>query len=229
MRLRICGSRRPRDTKGPGSPGGRPPFAPDLRYREGGVSIVVLAILLVYGAMRSALWVRGQWRFYRLRGELPRVQGPVEAPAHLEGALCGLLSSSHAGRVRLVESARQVGTVLIVDPDVAFGCVRDPRFRWALADAWSASTAWLRTYEALGEHDRRRLEECGYTPERFGESRAALARAARRCIRAPALEPFAVDEVRTVQELVLALVRDLESCERALVAGSPDHPYRAVG
>lgn len=202
----------------------------DLRYGEGRVSVVVLAIMLVYGAMRAGLWARGQWRFYRLRGELPRVQAtPIEAPAHLGGALTGLLARSHVGRVRLVECARQVGTVLIIDPDVAFGCVRDPRFRWALADAWSASTAWLRAYEALGEHDRRRLEEFGYTPQRFGEARAALARAARRCVRAPALEPFAVDDVRAVQELVLALVRDLEGCERALVTGAPDHPYRASG
>jgi hypothetical protein len=202
----------------------------DLRYGGARVSVVVLAIMLVYGAMRAALWARGQWRFYRLRGELPRVQAtPIEAPAHLGGALAGLLARSHAGRVRLVECARQVAMVLIIDPDVAFGCVRDPRFRWALADAWTASTAWLRAYESLSEHDRRRLEEFGYTLERFSQSRAALGLAARRCIRAPALEPFAVDDVRAVQELLMTLVRDLEGCERALLAGSPDHPYRAVG
>lgn len=193
------------------------------------MSIVLLALTLAYGAVRSALWFRGQWRFHRLRRDLPRVRARAEAPAHLEGELAQLLGHSHAGRVRLVGSARQLATVLIVDPDVAFGCVRDFRFRMALADAWSAATAWQRAYEGLGEHELRRLEELGYTGRQFAQRREALASAARRCIRAPALEPFAVDEVRGIQQLVLALIGDLEGCERALLDGAPAHPYRAVG
>jgi hypothetical protein len=35
--------------------------------------------------------------------------------------------------------------------------------------------------------------------------------------------------VKAVQQLILALIRDLEACERALLAGAPEHPYRAVG
>ena len=70
-----------------------------------------------YGAVRSALWARGQWRFHRMREHLPRVGAPAEAPPHLGDALTRLLGRSHAGRVQLVASARQVATVLIVDKD----------------------------------------------------------------------------------------------------------------
>ena len=193
------------------------------------MSLVLLALMLVYGAMRSALWARGQWRFFRMRGDLPWAGAPAQAPAHLGDALTRLLSHSHAGRVQLVASARQVTEVLVVDPDVAFGCVRDFRFRFALAGAWSAANAWLRAYDGLPEHEQRRLEEYGYTARQFGERRVELGRAVRRCVRAPALEPFAVADVTAVQQLVLALIRDLEACERALLAGAPEHPYRAVG
>jgi len=193
------------------------------------VSVVLFAFMLVYGAVRSALWARGQWRFHRMRGHLPRVGAPAEAPPHLDDALTRLLGRSHAGRVQLVASARQVATVLLVDPDVAFGCVRDVRFRFALADAWTAANGWLRVYDGLSEHEQRRLEEYGYTARAFGERRAELGVAVRRCVRAPALEPFAVDDVKAVEQLLLALIRDLEGCERALLAGAPEHPYRAVG
>jgi hypothetical protein len=193
------------------------------------VSLVLLAFMFVYGAVRSALWARGQWRFHRLRDDLPRVAAPREAPGHLGDPLTRLLGHGHAGRVRLVASARQVATVLIVDPDVAFGCVRDFRFRLALADAWSAASAWLQVYDGLPEHEQRRLEAYGYTAREFGERRAELGRAVRRCVRAPALEPFPVADVEAVQRLLLALIGDLEGCERALLASAPEHPYRAVG
>lgn len=198
------------------------------------MSLVLLAFLLVYGALRVALWLRGQWRFYRLRGELPRAAARVHAPAHLGDAFDrsrfeNLLGDSHAGRARLVASARQIGTVLIVDPDVPLGCVRDFRYRLALADAWSAASAWLRRWDALSEHERRWLEELGYTPRQFGDGCAALALAARRSVRAPALEPFAVDDVRLAERHIIALVADLERCERAVSGGSPAGPYRGLG
>ncbi|WAS93611.1 hypothetical protein [Nannocystis punicea] len=193
------------------------------------MSLVLLAVMIVYGAVRSAFWARGQWRFHRMRGDLPRVGARREAPAHLGGALEQLLGRSHSGRVRLVASARQVAMVLIIDPDVAFGCVRDFRFRLALADAWSAANAWLRAYDDLPEHEQRRLEAYGYTAQQFGERRAVLGGAVRRCVRAPALEPFPVADVVAVQRLLLALIDDLEGCERALLASAPEHPYRAVG
>ncbi|MDC0722379.1 hypothetical protein [Nannocystis bainbridge] len=193
------------------------------------MSLVLLAFMFLYGAVRSALWARGQLRFRRLRAHLPRAAAPCEAPAHLGDSLTRLLARSHAGRVRLVGSARQVATVLIVDPDVAFGCVRDFRFRLALADAWTAANGWLHAYDDLSEHEQRQLEAYGYTARRFGERRAELGGAVRRCVRAPALEPFAVADVEAVQQLLLALIGDLEGCERALLASAPDHPYRATG
>lgn len=193
------------------------------------MSLVLLPFLIVYGALRVALWTRGQWRFHRLRRDLPQVKDPVRPPPHLGAPLSRLLVDSHALRVRLVSSARRIATALIVDPDVAFGIVRDFSYRLALAEAWAASAGWQQAWDALGEHERRRLEELGYTPRVFAEHRAHLDAAARRCVRAPALEPFPVADVVAVQRLVLALVDDLEACERALVASPPDSPYRAVG
>lgn len=196
---------------------------------DSAVSLVLLPFLLVYGVLRVALWARGQWRFRRLRGDLPRAKAPPRPPPHLGAPLSRLLADSHAHRVRLVDSARRIATALIVDPDAAFGIVRDFRYRLALAEAWSAATAWLRSWDALSEHERRRLEELGYTPEVFGERRALLGAAVRQTVRAPALEPFAVADVVAAQRLVLALIDDLEACERALVGCPPDSPYRALG
>jgi hypothetical protein len=201
----------------------------DPRYGRGSpVSFIFLPFLIVYGALRVALWTRGQWRYHRLRRDLPRARAPAEPPPHLELPLRRLLTDSHGHRVRLTASARRIATALIVDPDVPFGVVRDFGYRLALAEAWSAATGWLQAWETLGEHERRRLEELGYTPLLFGERRALLGDTVRRCVRAPALEPFAVAEVVAVQRLVLALIDDLEACERALVASTPDSPYRAV-
>lgn len=191
------------------------------------VSVVVLAFFFCYGTMRSALWARGQWRFRRLRAQLPRPAARVSAPPHVEPALGDLLACSYTGRVRLVESVRLVATVLIVDPDVPLGVVRDFRYRLALAEAWRAARAWLRTWEALGEAQRRRIEELGYTPRVFDERSAALRGVVRRSVRAPALEPFAVGDVETVRRTVLALVQDLEGFERAVVAAPRPDPYRA--
>ncbi len=191
------------------------------------MSVVLLTVLLCYGAVRSALWARGQWRFRRLRAHLPRASARVAAPPHLESALGDLLACSYTGRVHLVESVRSMATVLIVDPDAPLGVVRDFRYRVALAEAWRAARAWLRAYDGLGEAQRRRLEELGYTPRVFDERSAALGGVVRRSVRAPALEPFAVDDVQSTQRTLLALVQDLEVFERAVVASARPNPYRA--
>lgn len=193
------------------------------------MSFIFLPFLIVYGALRVALWTRGQWRYHRLRRDLPQARAAAEPPAHLAAPLRRLLTDSHGHRVRLAASARRIATALIVDPDVPFGVVRDFGYRLALAEAWAAANGWLQTWDRLDEHARRRLEELGYTPQQFGERRAALGQTVRRCVRAPALEPFAVAEVVAVERLVLALIDDLETCERALVASPPDSPYRAAG
>lgn len=192
------------------------------------MSLVLLPVLLVYATLRVALWTRGQWRFYRLQRDLPRAKAPAVPPPHLDRPLVRLLGHSHAQRVRLAGSARRIATALIVDPDVPFGVVRDFGYRLALAEAWSAVNAWLAAWDNLGEHERRRLEELGYTPRGFDEHRALLRATVRRSVRAPALEPFAVAEVAAAQRLVLALIDDLDACERALVAAPPQTPYRAV-
>lgn len=194
---------------------------------DGEVSVVVLAFFFCYGTLRTALWTRGQWRFRRLRAQLPRAAARVSAPAHVEPALGDLLACSYTGRVRLIESVRSIATVLIVDPDAPLGVVRDFRYRLALAEAWKAARAWLRTWDGLGEAQRRRLEELGYTPRVFDERSAALHGVVRRSVRAPALEPFAVGDVESVQRTVLALVQDLEGFERAVIAAPRPDPYRA--
>ncbi|HEY8377780.1 MAG TPA: hypothetical protein VIK91_14895 [Nannocystis sp.] len=192
------------------------------------MSLVLLPVLIVYATLRVAFWTRGQWRFYRLRRDLPRARAPAVPPPHLAAPLVRLLGDSHAQRVRLADSARRIATALIVDPDVPFGVVRDFNYRLALAEAWSATTAWLAAWDALGEHERLHLEELGYTPHTFAEHRDRLGVAVRKSVRAPALEPFAVAEVAAAQRLVLALIDDLDACERALVSAPLQTPYRAV-
>lgn len=191
------------------------------------MSVVLLACLLFYGTMRSALWMRGQIRYRQLQGGFPRVSAPPEPPAHLDDSLGRLLACSYNGRVRLTDSVRSIATVLIVDPDAPLGVIRDFRFRTALVDAWSAAREWQGQWEGLDEAEQRRLEQLGYTPRSFCERCADLRGAVRRYVRAPALEPFPVSDVEAIRALVLALVRDLEGFERALAAAPVAGPYRA--
>ncbi len=192
---------------------------------RGRVSWIVFACLLGYVAMRGALWVRGQWRLMLLRDQLPVGPQRTSRPLHLSVGLGVLLDRNFDGRVELMASTRTIATVLITDPDVPLGCVRDFRYRLAVARAWTAACAWLRTLEELADEDRVCLERAGYTSRGFLDHHAWLHGRVRTTVRARALEPFEVAEVEATCSRVAAMAEELELVERALARGSED-PYR---
>lgn len=183
-------------------------------------------ILSAYWGCRSVLWLRGQVRFMRLRESLPTRPVRCSAPVHLSESLGGLLARNYDQRVLLVESTRTIAEVLITDPDVPLGCVRDFRYRVALAGAWQAACGWLRVFESLAEEDRGRLERLGYTSAVFRQRHAWLDQTVREAVRARALEPFAVSAVQTSRQVVDAMIGELERLERALVCPAVS-PYRS--
>lgn len=183
-------------------------------------------LLAGYWAMRGVLWVRGQLMFRRLRGTLPVRPVRRPAPAHLSAGLGGLLVRGYDERVELVESTRTIAEVLITDPDVPLGCVRDFRYRMALARAWSAACGWMRALESLAEEDRGVLERLGYTQATFRERHAWLDQTVRSTVRAPALEPFEVAAVVAARQMVDGMIGELERLERTLVSAAVS-PYRS--
>jgi hypothetical protein len=189
------------------------------------VSWIVFACLFGYGCMRSALWVRGQVRLVMLRDRLPACPQRGTRPQHLSAGLGRLLDDNFAGRVALTESTRAISRVLITDPDVPFGWVRDFRYRLAVAAAWSAACAWLQRLEQLTDDDRVCLERSGYTSRGFLDHHACLLRTVRTTVRARALEPFEVAEVEATRSRLAAMAEELELVERALARGVED-PYR---
>jgi hypothetical protein len=190
------------------------------------VSWIVFMILSGYWLSRGVLWLRGQVRFMKLRGALPARPVRRSSPAHLSEGLGGLLTREFDERVVLVESTRTIAEVLITDPDVPYGCVRDFRYRMALARAWSAACGWLRAFESLAEADRGLLERLGYTTATFRERHAWLDQRVRSTVRAPALEPFDVSAVQTSRQGIDAMIGELERLERTL-AGAAASPYRS--
>jgi hypothetical protein len=197
-----------------------------IGYSGSSVSWVVFMILSAYWVSRSALWLRGQVRFMKLKESLPVRPVRRTPPVHLSAALGGLLARNYDERVALVESTRTIAEVLITDPDVPLGCVRDFRYRMALARAWSAACGWLQAFESLAEEDRGMLERLGYTTATFRQRHAWLDQVVRRTVRAPALEPFGVDAVQASRQGVDAMIGELERLEQMLVSTAAS-PYRS--
>lgn len=183
-------------------------------------------LLASYWLTRSVLWLRGQVRLVQLRATLPMRPVKQATPVHLSAGLGGLLVRGYDERVALVESTRTIAEVLITDPDVPLGCVRDFRYRTALHRAWSAARGWMRALEGLAEEDRGALERLGYSSATFRERHAWLDQRMRSIVRAPALEPFEVAAVQAARQVVDALIGDIERLERA-VAGAVASPYRS--
>ena len=191
----------------------------------GPVSWIVFVCLVGYGSLRCALWVRGQVRLMLRRDQLPAVPQRSSRPLHLSAGIRALLDHNFAGRVALMASTRTIATVLLTDPDVPLGCVRDFRYRLAVAQAWTAACGWLRTLEELAVEDRLCLERAGYTPRGFLDHHAWLHACVRTTVRARALEPFEVAEVEATCSHVAAMAEELELVERVLFRGAED-PYR---
>jgi hypothetical protein len=190
------------------------------------VSWIVFLFLIGYGSIRAALWLRGQLRYLVLRRGLPSAPEPLALPAHLSLGLRHLVEVSHDARVRLVACIRAIATVLIIDPDVPLGVVRDYRYRVAVISGWSASRSCLRHFEGLAEDDRLRLEAVGVGVDAFREAMSRLDPRIQEARRARPLEAFAVADVRSARSGFEELLHELEKLEGRLGV-SPHDPYRA--
>ena len=190
------------------------------------MSWIVFVFLVLYGAVRTGLWIRGQLRYLTLRHRLPPRPEPLALPAHLTLGLQRLVAECHRARALLVDALRAIDTVLIIDPDVPLGCVRDYRYRVAVLTAWSAAGESLRALEALDHGDLARLEALGCTLDRYRQALAALAAPFHEARRARPLEPFAVDRVRGACAAVEAIARELAVLEGRLGV-APASPYRS--
>ncbi|MCA9635632.1 MAG: hypothetical protein KC420_06330 [Myxococcales bacterium] len=190
------------------------------------MSWIVFIFLVLYGGVRTTLWLRGQLRYLLLRRELPGPPGPLALPAHLPQGLQRLVELSHGTRTSLVDALRSISTVLITDPDVPLGCVRDGRYRVAILTAWSATLQCMRSLDALDESDRLRLESVGCEVDRFRAAVVRLGPSVSVAKRARPLDPFDVPSVRSARGAVEAVLHELERLEGRLGV-SPHDPYRA--
>lgn len=190
------------------------------------MSWIVFLFLIGYGSIRAALWLRGQLRYLILRRQLPATPEPLALPSHLTLGLRRLVEGSHDARVHLVTCVRAIATVLITDPDVPLGCVRDYRYRVAALTGWSAGRACLRIFESLDEGDRLRLEAVGVGVDSFRAALVQLDPRIQEARRARPLEAFAVEHVRSTRSGFEALLHELEKLEGRLGV-APHDPYRA--
>ncbi len=191
------------------------------------MSAIVLLLLAIYGSARLTLWLRGQYLLLHEQKQFPSVPTRPALPQHLPTSLALLLECCYSERVKLIESIRAIARVLITDPDVPLGCVRDFRYRVAVFNAWAAASRWIRTVESLDEVDRHRLAALGFDPQTFVRTSENLGVTVRETSRARALEPFDVDGVRLTRATLDVLVRELERVESRLSAFFGEHPYRA--
>jgi len=190
------------------------------------MSWIVFIFLVTYGVIRGALTLRGQLRYWCLRGQLPEPPGPLALPSHLPVGLRRLLERCHDARHSLVEAIRSIATVLIIDPDVPLGSVRDYRYRVAVLTVWSEVLACLRSLESLDDGDRLHLESVGCEVDRFRAAVTRLNPSVSVAKHARPLEAFDVQSVRSTRSAVEALLHELERLEGRLGV-SPYDPYRA--
>ena len=190
------------------------------------MSWIVFTFLVIYGSIRLTLALRGQLRYLMLRGPLPARPEPLALPLHLSHGLQSLVERCHSARNCLTDAIRSIATVLIIDPDVPLGCVRDYRYRVAVLTAWSATLDCLRTLEALDDGDRLRLESVGCEVSRFRAAVLRLNPQVSVAKRARPLDAFDVQSVRTTRSAVEAIIHELERLEGRLGV-SPDDPYRS--
>lgn len=196
--------------------------------RLGGTSVswIVFVFLVSYGSLRLVLWIRGQVRFALHKSELPGFPAPLPRPHHLSHRLGELMDCTYSERVHLIESLRSILTVMITDPDVPLGCVRDFRYRLAVFHAWAAARRWIGLIDSLPGPDRARLRALGCRPEVFVRNSRVLKEVARETSNARALEPFALDGVERTQTCLDNLIHQLALTEHYLGQNSAD-PYRA--
>ena len=113
------------------------------------VSIIFGIILLAYVAIRCASWLRGQVRLQLHRRLLPGAPVKLLPPGHLDGPLEQYFEACERLRFELACQLHIVSELLLSDPDITFGQIRDPRYRRALLEAQSSLHNWQATLAEL--------------------------------------------------------------------------------
>lgn len=182
-------------------------------------------LLACYVLTRIVLRVSGQLRWLEVRGTLPVPPPPIEVPSHLPVALGRLFADSHELRVALVHARRTLAHVRVTDPDAALGRVRDPRYRRALMESWTAINQWLRGIHELDDCDAGRLVDMHLGPETIEQLRDSLRDKWRPVSRSRALDLFELEDLLAVEHTLERIDDALAAIERGLDRIG-DQPYR---
>lgn len=195
------------------------------------MSWIFALFLTAYGLVRAVLWLRGQIRYQMVKDEMPAVGVPRPVPEHLPPSLAAYFAATDTLRVHLADDLRNISIVMVTDPDAPIGQVRDGRFRWAVLDAWMRIREWRKAVAApTDEAFERVLLQEQYADHGLGG--APVDRCAERirkvwwqAVRARQLDPFTMDDVRSVRGALSRLVSELEQQQDRL-AQTDAHPYR---
>jgi hypothetical protein len=194
------------------------------------MSWIFALLLTIYGIVRLVSWIRGQilWRIHR--AEIDRPVVPRATPDHLGPRSAEVFAATDALRLALLEDLRLVSTVLVTDPDVPLGHLRDARFRWAVLDAWLRMGRWQRAVaarEPATAEDLFLRDELGVGGHRLSGARERIRRVWWQAVRARALDPYLVTDVHTVKSALETMALVLDSIEDDLGRTGAD-PYRGA-
>jgi hypothetical protein len=192
------------------------------------VSWIFALLLAIYGFVRMVLWVRGQVRYWMCKHDLVQPAKAREVPQHLSRELAGFFAATDDLRLRLVDDLRKISIVLITDPDVPLGQVRDGRFRWAVLDAWLQIRRWLsatQLHEDTSAEFMLLHEELGLATGRLRQTVEFMRPIWWQAVRARALDPFDLEQVRSFRGALGDIVAELEGIQEQMTRRE-SHPYR---
>ena len=197
-------------------------------HTDRALSWVYFLFAVAYASVRCALWIRGRLALRRAAADLPSPPPPMAVPDHLTQALTGLFQTTDGLACDAVAELRAVDEVLISDPDVPMGHVRDRRYVRAVIRSWNAARRWLREIEELPESDQQRLRDLGLDAGRTERLLEELRPSWRHAARSRPLEPIPIEEARLSRDLIAHLADEMRSVTLALASGDA-HPYRGMG
>lgn len=188
------------------------------------MSWVFFLLLSLYLCARLCLRARGVLRLtFQQEATRPREMKPV--PEHVALRDVDVWDGLEQLAARLDKGRLALDRIRTVDPDAAFGVVRDGQYRITAIETRQAIEGWLREWDALESTVQIDLRSRGIddTPVRLLLERAMPA--ARRAFKARALEAFPMQDVDTMRAVQRELLVLIERYELILAALGSD-PYR---
>ena len=188
------------------------------------MSWVFFLLLSLYLCARLCLRARGMLRLtFQHESARPRAVKPV--PEHLALRDVDVWDSLERLAVQLDKGRVVIDRVRTVDPDAAFGAVRDGQYRITAIETRQAIEGWLRAWDTLDEVVQVDLRSRGIddAPVRTLLERAMPA--AKRAFRARALEAFPMQDVDTMYAVQREMLSVIDRYEGILASLGSD-PYR---